>query len=975
MLEHPTKDRKSELSVELSTNPRQKFDLKFQTSESLSDFEEMMIIFGSKRAGDRITIPEEKLPLIMGDAFSSLQNGQLEDIFKSVINLGIKPEVMYKLFFEHFDELLYKSSSEIIPHFILYFLDNNIDMDGIIELAKGNEFLIEIILENASRFAIQLPFRDFYYSLLNVSNGVDLLFKYSQLFKSNGVTLDIMDLFNRSSAPHSIFATHYEVLYDAGMDQDTFLQYSRNLQGEAVTSFILKSDFDFKKLLDTDPELFRDIFNSTSFDNLLSKGITAKEMFEKLFQHESCIGYILSNYSFFKENIEDFNEREFFKKILFEHDSSRYVIKYLLVETCINSLNQEDLIRVWNGFLIEKFEDTLVIAAIKRLLNMGTNMKNEVLQAIEGKGMAVQDPMIQAKFLAIFGIKGREMFDLLCVNNYRLQSWDVSFLFDYGIGVNEFIDKIKSLPDGGEYLTNDLLKKLEVKDEYVPWKEIFSLYVKANIRITHPKDLMYFINKVPGEFIYHELDNLNFVVQLHGALVTDLILSASNPNELMDTMFKTYPRISLDYPRLIENPKVNAEQVYAHMLHTGKIFTIMEFVHLFESRGLRIDLKNREGDLVSNFTYTARHAEPQVIENFTRVNIDIDNLFNAIIMASELPTMLKVGEVFKGKVNNVKELFQRSGFQLVLSHGVAILILFYDLGIRGIDTDRFYPEVKKEIDLLFTVQDIDKLKVLLGLGLVSRDDARFKAMESVTQVQLGELNGDNNLEQREHFGEVDVPNLAAEFYLYQSIKERISLIEESYNYSNVESGVRMEFERIKRRTQYCEQRVFAFLQEYTLYAVCSELGHARPQNGISYTTYYYNPKTLWENSSREELLNFYNTASRLFCLSIFPGAFYGGPKWAEIARAGYDLMYAKKANPLLCDIMFSLEHNSGDFFDKDSSRIKRDSGKLKDLLDAKFAAPGPKELRDSMINFVDPGNMQAHKDSILVEKIASAYRV
>ena len=92
-----------------------------------------------------------------------------------------------------------------------------------------------------------------------------------------------------------------------------------------------------------------------------------------------------------------------------------------------------------------------------------------------------------------------------------------------------------------------------------------------------------------------------------------------------------------------------------------------------------------------------------------------------------------------------------------------------------------------------------------------------------------------------------------------------------------------------------------------------------------------------------------------FC-SLSWGSSFGGKKWGVIAKTLHDRLRwswsgGKEGLPpaVFVDRVFDLEHNGGKVFDKRKARLSFDAWKLKEFLDAKFAATVTRDLEDWLV--------------------------
>lgn len=136
--------------------------------------------------------------------------------------------------------------------------------------------------------------------------------------------------------------------------------------------------------------------------------------------------------------------------------------------------------------------------------------------------------------------------------------------------------------------------------------------------------------------------------------------------------------------------------------------------------------------------------------------------------------------------------------------------------------------------------------------------------------------------------------------------------------------------------------LFKKIREYILYAVSSEIRHSKSKRGIA--RFGSRNEMLYRAGTAEDIRIYFEKAEENFLVEDnFHSASYGGKSWATIAEFGrriweddvYDDLHLQT---YLLNIVVSIQHNSGYFFDKDSRRVDLNHDELYDLLE--FEASG-----------------------------------
>lgn len=174
----------------------------------------------------------------------------------------------------------------------------------------------------------------------------------------------------------------------------------------------------------------------------------------------------------------------------------------------------------------------------------------------------------------------------------------------------------------------------------------------------------------------------------------------------------------------------------------------------------------------------------------------------------------------------------------------------------------------------------------------------------------------------------EVLEFYSESYFEQKINNIMSKADWSYK---LDFKDRANLNSIMRGLEDNKKRLRDWIRQYMLHGVSSELKH---QNVDHRSIFILDPNALMKESTREQILNFFDSASARFSFGNFGNA-YGGSAWSDIAKAGYAL-WANDGNiSVLLDYIFDLEHNTGAIFDKNKTRIKQNATDLKKVLDIK----------------------------------------
>jgi hypothetical protein len=144
---------------------------------------------------------------------------------------------------------------------------------------------------------------------------------------------------------------------------------------------------------------------------------------------------------------------------------------------------------------------------------------------------------------------------------------------------------------------------------------------------------------------------------------------------------------------------------------------------------------------------------------------------------------------------------------------------------------------------------------------------------------------------------------------------------------------RVAIKEIERECLRNKDELIKWIREYMIIAVSSELHH---QSRRGLRTIWSHPSNMYATARREEILNFFASASYRFVGSSWGGA-YGGSSWSRIARAGYAIWCNDSGPEGVVDNIFDLQHNTGTIFDKETRRVIQVESQLREVLDAKFS--------------------------------------